>query len=265
MLDLHGGGFYMGSAAGDDERNRRLADALGVAVVGVDYRLAPEHPWPAAPDDCEAAALWLTEEAGARFGTTRLAIGGTSAGATLALATLLRLRERGVAGRFAGAALLFGTYDVSARTPAGRRIADEYFIQAYAGHVEDRTVPDLSPVYGDLGGLPRRCSSSAARTSSWRTTWRWPAGCPRPATTSSCGSTPGCPTVSRRTRRPSPGRRSPGSPRGCATGSPRPGGRPAGHDGLAAQVPSETRSPVPAPAVRPTISGTQPAASRRWG
>ncbi|MER7912668.1 alpha/beta hydrolase fold domain-containing protein [Streptomyces sp. NPDC096068] len=153
-LDVHGGGFFMDSAAHGDRRNRALADALRVAVVGVDYRLAPEHPWPAAPDDCEAAALWLAEEAGARFGTSRLTIGGSSAGATLALVTLLRLRDRGAAGRFAGAALQFGTYDLSARTPAGRRIADEYFLRAYAGHVEDRTVPDVSPVYGALDGLP---------------------------------------------------------------------------------------------------------------
>ncbi|WP_066949741.1 alpha/beta hydrolase [Streptomyces lushanensis] len=153
-LDIHGGGFYMDSAARGDERNRELADALRLAVVSVDYRLAPEHPWPAAPDDCEAVALWLVEEAGARFGTSRLAIGGSSAGATLALATLLRLRDRGAVGRFTGAALQFGTYDLSARTPAGRRIADEYFIQAYAGRLEDRTVPDVSPLYGDLAGLP---------------------------------------------------------------------------------------------------------------
>ncbi|MEV4641302.1 alpha/beta hydrolase fold domain-containing protein [Actinoplanes sp. NPDC049548] len=153
-LDIPGGGFYLDSAARDDVRNRGLADALQVAVVSVDYRLAPEHPWPAAPDDCAAVALWLVEEAGARFGTPRLAIGGSSAGANLALTTLLRLRDRGAADRFTGAALRFGAYDLSAQTPAGRRIADEYFIQAYAGHVEDRTVPDISPVFADLGGLP---------------------------------------------------------------------------------------------------------------
>lgn len=155
-LGIHGGGFYMGSAAQGDERHRALADALGIAVVGVDYRLAPEHPWPAAPDDCEAVALWLAEEAEARFGTSRLAIGGSSAGATLALATLLRLRDRGVADRFTGAALRFGTYDLSARTPSGRLIADEYFIQAYVGHVpdHDRVLPDISPLYADLTGLP---------------------------------------------------------------------------------------------------------------
>ncbi|KNB50832.1 alpha/beta hydrolase [Streptomyces caatingaensis] len=153
-LDIHGGGFYMDSAAQGDRRNRELANAARLAVVSVDYRLAPEHPWPAAPDDCEAAALWLVEEAEARFGTSRLAIGGSSAGATLALTTLLRLRDRGAVGQFTGAALQFGAYDLSGRTPAGRRISDEYFIQAYAGHVEDRTVPDISPVYGVLRGLP---------------------------------------------------------------------------------------------------------------
>jgi acetyl esterase len=153
-LDIHGGGFSMDSAARGDLRNRELADALRLAVVSVDYRLAPEHPWPAAPDDCSAAALWLVGEAEARFGTSRLAIGGSSAGATLALATLLRLRDIGAVDRFTGAALQFGTYDLSATTPAGRRIADEYFLRAYAGHAPDRTVPDISPLYGDLRGLP---------------------------------------------------------------------------------------------------------------
>lgn len=153
-LNIHGGGFYMDSAACDDVRNRELADALHIAVVSVDYRLAPEHPWPAAPDDCEAAALWLVEHAEARFGSSRLAIGGRSAGATLAVATLLRLRDSGAVDHFTGAALQFGTYDLSAQTPAGRRIADEYFIQAYAGHVADRTAPDISPIYGDFRGLP---------------------------------------------------------------------------------------------------------------
>ena len=153
-LDIHGGGFYMDSAARGDRRHRELADALHIAVVSVDYRLAPEHPWPAAPDDCVAVARWLVEHADDRFGSRRLAIGGSSAGATLALTTLLRLRDGGVVDRFGGAVLQFGTYDLSAKTPAGRRIADEYFIQAYVGHVQDRTTPDISPIYAELGGLP---------------------------------------------------------------------------------------------------------------
>jgi acetyl esterase len=153
-LDIHGGGFYMGLATRGDAHNRSLAHSLGVAVVSVDYRLSPEHPWPAAPVDCETAALWLLEEAETRFGTARMAIGGVSAGATLAMTTLLRLRARGVIKPFVGAALQFGTYDMSGQTPAGRLLDGEFFIQAYAGHVADRTNPDISPVYGDLRGLP---------------------------------------------------------------------------------------------------------------
>jgi len=153
-LYLPGGGFYMSSAASADARSTRLADEIGFAVVTVDYRLAPEFPWPAAPDDCEAVALWLLDVAAERFGTTKLAVGGMSAGATLVMTTLLRLRDRGLAMSFSGAVLEAGTYDVSAQTPAGRTIGDEYFIEAYVGHVGDRTVPDISPTFGDLSSLP---------------------------------------------------------------------------------------------------------------
>jgi acetyl esterase len=153
-LDIHGGGFFMGSAEGGDARNARLADALGVTVVSVEYRLAPEAPWPAAPDDCETAALWLVGEGRKVFGTERMLIGGESAGATLATTTMLRLRDRHLVHSVAGALLQFGAYDLSGQSPGGRLYADEWFIQAYAGHVPDRTDPDVSPLYGDLRGLP---------------------------------------------------------------------------------------------------------------
>lgn len=152
-LQIHGGGFYLGSAAEDDVRNRRLADALGLVVVSVDHRLAPEHPWPAAPDDCETVALWLAEHAEPRFGVTTLSLGGFSAGATLAMTTLLRLRDRAI-DVYGCAVLQSGTFDLSAQTPAGRLIADEYFLDAYCGPARDRTHPDLSPVYADVRGLP---------------------------------------------------------------------------------------------------------------
>jgi len=153
-LDIHGGGFYMDSAARSDTRNARLADALDVTVVSVEYRLAPEHPWPAAPDDCETAALWLIERGLELFGTDHVLIGGASAGATLAAATMLRLRDRGRVDPVVGAVLQFGAYDLSGNSPGGRLYADEWFIEAYAGHVPDRTDPDVSPLYGDLRGLP---------------------------------------------------------------------------------------------------------------
>jgi acetyl esterase/lipase len=153
-LDIHGGGFYMGSAARSDAKNAHLADGLGVTVVSVEYRLAPENPWPAAPDDCETAALWLMEEGRKVFGTERILIGGASAGATLATTTLLRLRDRDLVHPIIGAVLQFGAYDLSGQSAGGRLYADEWFIQAYAGHVGDRTDPDVSPLYGDLRGLP---------------------------------------------------------------------------------------------------------------
>ncbi len=153
-LDIHGGGFYLGSAAERDARNAQLADALEITVVSVEYRLAPEHPWPAAPDDCEAAAVWLLGEGGAALGTNRTVLGGASAGANLAMTTMLRLRDRELLGPVAGAVLQYGAYDLSGRSPGGRLYADEWFIKAYAGHVEDRTTPDVSPLYADLRGLP---------------------------------------------------------------------------------------------------------------
>jgi acetyl esterase/lipase len=80
-------------------------------------------------------------------------IGGASAGANLAVATLLRLRDRDQVRPFVGAVLQFGAYDLSGQSPSGRSYADEWFIQAYAGHVADRTNPDISPLYGDLRDL----------------------------------------------------------------------------------------------------------------
>lgn len=154
FLEIHGGGFYLDKAARSDVSNTRLADALKLVVVSIDYRLAPEHPWPAAPDDCATAALWLIDNARSEFGTSELFIGGASAGATLAVTTMLRLRECGFLKAFHGAVLQYGAYDLSGQTPGGRLYMDEYFIKAYVGGVKDRTVPDISPLFGDLKQFP---------------------------------------------------------------------------------------------------------------
>ncbi|MGY1745336.1 alpha/beta hydrolase fold domain-containing protein [Blastococcus sp. SYSU D00695] len=154
FLSIPGGGFHLGPTAGEHARNGVLADTLGLVVVGVGHRLAPDHPWPAAPDDCETAARWVLDATVTRFGTTTLAIGGSSAGATLAVTTLLRLRDTGHADAVRAAVLQFGTYDLSGQTPAGRLIAGEYFLEAYLAPGTDRTAPDVSPVFGDLRGLP---------------------------------------------------------------------------------------------------------------
>jgi acetyl esterase len=69
-------------------------------------------------------------------------------------ATLFRLRDRDLVHRVVGTVLQFGAYDLSGQSPGGRLFADEWFIQAYAGHVSDRTDPDISPLFGDLRRLP---------------------------------------------------------------------------------------------------------------
>ena len=161
-LHLHGGGWTLGAAHHMDVHNLRIARECGIAVVSVDYRLAPEHPYPAGPDDCEAAALWLAEHAGREFGTERLLIGGESAGAHLAVVTLLRLRDRHGFQGFAGANLTFGAYDLSL-TPSARRWGERNVILSTpivewcaANFVapELRRHPDVSPLYADLAGLP---------------------------------------------------------------------------------------------------------------
>ncbi len=162
-LHLHGGGWTLGAAKQSDVRNWALARHCSLAVVSVDYRLAPEHPFPAGPDDCEAAALWLVRNAAAEFGTTRLWIGGESAGAHLAASTLLRLRDRHSLRPFAGANLVYGAYDLS-MTPSQQRWGArdlvlstpiiEWFSDFFVPDRARRRDPDVSPLYADLTGLP---------------------------------------------------------------------------------------------------------------
>ena len=101
-----------------DPQNEALARNHGLAVVSIDYRLAPEHPYPAAPDDCEAAATWLLSEGTKEFGAERVFIGGESAGAHLALVTANRIRDR-LGGLIHGLNLVFGIYDLNG-TPSQR-------------------------------------------------------------------------------------------------------------------------------------------------
>jgi acetyl esterase/lipase len=141
----------------------RVNNQVGLACVSVEYRLAPEHPYPAAPDDCESAALWLAKNAKAEFGSDVLAIGGESAGATLSAVTLLRMRDRHGFTGFRAANMVYGVFDLSL-TPSVRRFGNErlvmrtvdmeQFVNAYLPRVTDVRDPDMSPLYGDLRGLP---------------------------------------------------------------------------------------------------------------
>lgn len=162
LLHLHGGGWVLGNASEQDLRNLALADQHNIGVVSVEYRLAPEHPYPAAPDDCEAAALWLTDHCEKEFGTARLAIGGESAGAHLTAVTLVRLRDRHGYTGFRAANLVYGAYDL-AMTPSAANWGDEvlvlstevieWFREAFVDRELTRD-PDVSPLYADLRGLP---------------------------------------------------------------------------------------------------------------
>jgi len=161
-LHIHGGGWVLGRAHHADPRNEQIARRCQVAVVSVDYRLAPEDPYPAGPDDCEAVALWLAEHARAEFGSNRLIIGGDSAGAHLSVTTLLRLRDRHGFHGFAGANLVYGMYDFTL-TPSAAIFGDpglplptsviRWFLDQFVAP-ERRRDPDVSPLYADLSDLP---------------------------------------------------------------------------------------------------------------
>jgi acetyl esterase len=168
FLHLHGGGWTVGESDMQDVRLAGLANATGLTVVSVSYRLAPEHRYPAGPDDCEAAALWLLSDAGrAALGTDGpVAIGGDSAGGHLAVVTLLRLRDRhAITGAFGAAVLQYGCFDLS-MTPSQRLWGERnlvlstpiisWFAEQFLGddNLERRRDPDISPLFAELSAMP---------------------------------------------------------------------------------------------------------------
>ncbi|HEV7134595.1 MAG TPA: alpha/beta hydrolase [Gaiellaceae bacterium] len=166
-VHIHGGGWTIGAADQQDLLLDAFAREAGVVVASLDYRLAPEHPYPAAADDCEDAVLWLLDGGARELGAPPvLAIGGESAGAHLSAVTLLRLRDRHDAvGAFRAANLVYGAFDLSG-TPSRRCVADDALVLTDDGmnwfndnflpgiDLEARRVPDISPLYADLHGLP---------------------------------------------------------------------------------------------------------------
>jgi acetyl esterase/lipase len=161
MLHIHGGGWFAGSADMMDVALEQRADRLGVAIASVEYRMAPEHPYPAAPDDCEAAGAWLAKNAKSELGAELALIGGESAGGHLSAVTCVRMRDRH-GFRFAGANLVYGVYDLSG-VPShsqfdGRNLlldgpSLEIAIRMFVPDPALRRHPDVSPLYADLSGL----------------------------------------------------------------------------------------------------------------
>lgn len=159
VLYLHGGGFTIGSPTSHRALVTHLAAASGARVVALDYRLAPEHPYPAALDDAVTATTELLTAAATDGG---LAIAGDSAGGGLALSTLVRLRDDGRPGPVA-AALISPWCDL---TLAGASIrgnaeldvilAEDLLTAWAAGYAADTPLDDplLSPLGADLAGIP---------------------------------------------------------------------------------------------------------------
>ncbi len=160
-LHFHGGGWTLGAPYDADTVLEELARSAGLATVSVDYRLAPEHPYPAGPDDCEAAALWLVQHAQSEFGSTQLLIGGESAGAHLSTVTMLRLRDRHQLRPFSRANLIFGAYDLTG-TPSSEAGTDMLVLDTKSTHwfidqfvqPDRRADPDVSPLRANLRDLP---------------------------------------------------------------------------------------------------------------
>ena len=162
-LHIHGGGWVLGAFDQQDLMLERIVKNTGLACVSVEYRLAPEHPYPAGPDDCEAAAVWLVKNAKAEFGTDALTIGGESAGGHLSAVTLLRMRDRHGYTGFKGANLVFGAFDMG-MMPSQRAFGNdrlvlrtldiEKFADAFLPNGEDRRDPDISPIFAKLDGMP---------------------------------------------------------------------------------------------------------------
>jgi acetyl esterase len=161
---VHGGGFVIGSADGQDAALEQVVATTGMSVVSVEYRLAPEATFPAPLDDCEAAARWLLSEGPVEFGTDRFVIGAESAGAALAMGTLLRLDGDRPGRGFRAATMLSGVYDLS-MTPSQRAYGGgewdivntdslRWFYEQYVPDPAQRTDPFASPLYADVAGLP---------------------------------------------------------------------------------------------------------------
>ena len=162
LLYLHGGGYVIGSIASHRALAARIAAAAGIRALIIDYRLAPEHPFPAAVEDATAAYAFLLARG---IAPARIAIGGDSAGGGLALASLVALRDAGHPLPGAAIALspwtdLAGTGEsMTTRAQADPMVQREPLLAngaLYLGRADART-PTASPLYADLSGLPPIC------------------------------------------------------------------------------------------------------------
>jgi acetyl esterase len=164
LVYLHGGGWTICSIETHDATCRQLANGAGCVVVSVEYRLAPEHRFPAAPEDCYAALEWTARNAGSLGGDAeRLAVGGDSAGGNLSAAVSLMARDRR-GPRLCHQLLVYPVTDHAFDTDSYRENAEgplltrdtmRAFWSHYLGSEQDGRHPYASPLRAaDLAGLP---------------------------------------------------------------------------------------------------------------
>jgi acetyl esterase len=164
LLDIHGGGFVLGSIEMEHGLAVQVARELGAVVVAVEYRLAPEHPFPAGVEDCYAALHWMHGDAAALgIDPTRIGVGGQSAGGGLTAATVLLARDRGgptVCFQFLGIPELDHRLETTSMrtfvdTPMWHRPSAELSWRYYLGPDVGEVSPYASPAIAtDLVGLP---------------------------------------------------------------------------------------------------------------
>ncbi len=171
VVYFHGGGWVVGSTETHDNQARAWCAGTGAVVVSVDYRLAPEHPYPAALQDCYAATRWAfaaAEQLGAD--PDRIAVAGDSAGGNLAAAVCLLARDRGDLA-IAAQALVYPAVDATMSLASIRELASGFLLTAstmrwYTHHYlpdpVQRREPLASPLHApDLDGLPRAIIATA--------------------------------------------------------------------------------------------------------
>nr|AIT69728.1 lipase/esterase AS-Trib20-ORF1 [uncultured bacterium] len=164
LVFYHGGGFMLGGIESHDEVCHTLSTGAGCSIVAVDYRMAPEHPYPAAPEDAYAALVWVAEN-GDSLGldTSRLAVGGDSAGGNLSAVVSVMARDRG-GPELALQFLIYPAVDMSQDYPSFRENASgymldvdsvNYFLRHYAPDEARHQEPYLAPIFaGSHVGLP---------------------------------------------------------------------------------------------------------------
>ncbi|MGR6430284.1 alpha/beta hydrolase [Rhizobium sp. PAMB 3174] len=160
LLYIHGGGWSGGSIALNERAARELSAESGWSVLSVSYRLAPAHPYPAGLDDCRAALAWLRSEGPALdLDTNRIAIGGASAGANLAMAAALAEKGQGLSALL----LFYGVFGADFSTPSYTHFANgpgltrermQHLYSLYDPQGQRDREPLITPLLADLAGLP---------------------------------------------------------------------------------------------------------------